>query len=104
MSVGATLLGLAPVVNFLPVESLDDAVAVIVEGKSGRGDDRDEEDRVDELLLRDVGAEIGRDPRSRDSPERGDDGEDPERHRADPEEIRDDVLREAGNQVEDEAD
>src|SRR5207249_5208332 len=45
-----------------------------------------------------------RDDGARQTPDRRDDREDPEGHRADPEQVGDDVLREAGNEVENEAD
>src|SRR5207253_6613128 len=89
---------------FPAAESRQDALAVVVERQAERGDDGDEGDRIDVLLVADVGAEVGGNPGARQTPDRRDDGEDPERHRAHAEEIRDDVLRKAGDEVEDEAD
>src|SRR5438093_1332300 len=86
------------------VKALQDAVPVIVERQAERHDDRQKRDRVDVLLLGDVGAEVRGDHRARQTPDRRDDREDPEGHRADPEEIGDDVLREPRDQIEDEAD
>ena len=79
-------------------------MAIVVERQAERGDDRDEGGRVDVLLLAHVRAEVRRDPCSRQPPDRRHHGEHPERHRAHPEQVRDDVLREAGDQIEDEAD
>src|SRR3989441_2598186 len=87
-----------------PVEAFHDTVPVVVERKAERDDDRHERDRVDVLLLGDVGAEVRGEHRARQPPRRRDDRKDPERHRADPEEGGDDVLREPRDEVEDEAD
>src|SRR5439155_7503789 len=86
------------------VQPGDDAVAIVEERKTHRGDAGDEDHRVDVPLLRDVGAEIRRDPRPGQASHRRHDREDPERDRADAEEIRDDVLRKSRDQIQDEAD
>src|SRR5712691_448998 len=87
-----------------PMEAFHDTVPVIVERKAKRDHDRHERDRVDVLLLGDVGAEVRGDHGARQPPDRRDDRKDPERHRADPEEVGNDVLREPRDEVEDEAD
>ena len=81
----------------------DDPVPVVEDRQADRADDRDERDRVQILLLPHVGAEVRGDPRPRDARDARHDGEHPERDRADAEQVRDDVLRKAGNQIEDEA-
>src|SRR6267143_460160 len=86
------------------VEPANQTAAVVVKRQAKRQHDRQEGDGVDVLLLGHVRAEIRRDPRARDPRERRDDGEEPEGHRADPEQVRDDVLREARREIEDEAD
>src|SRR5689334_3235523 len=82
----------------------EDALAIVVDGQTHRGDDRDERDGIDVLLFADVRAEVRRDPRPRQPTDGRHEREHPEPHRAHAEEIRDDVLREAGNQIEDETD
>src|SRR5256712_10842498 len=101
---GPSSLFWAPLVPRWLVEALDEAIAVVVERQTEREDDRHEGDRVDVLLLGHVRAEVRGDPGARNPREGRDDGEEPEGHRADPEEVRDDVLREPGDEVEDEAD
>src|SRR2546426_2654219 len=58
------------------VKALQDAVPVIVERQAERHDDRQKRDRVDVLLLGDVGAEVRGDHRARQTPDRRDDRED----------------------------
>src|SRR2546428_1018113 len=89
---------------FAAPEPGEDALPVVVERQAEGGDDGDEGDGVDVLLVADVGAEVRRDPRARDPPHRRHHREDPEGHRAHAEQVGDDVLREAGDQIEDEAD
>src|SRR5436309_14183924 len=101
---GPSSLFWAPLVPRWLVEALDEAIAVVVERQTEREDDRHEGDRVDVLLLGHVRAEVRGDPGARNPRESRDDGENPEGHRADPEQVRDDVLREPGDEVQDEAD
>src|SRR5215813_1574050 len=84
------------------LKALDEAIAIVVNRQTERADEGEEGDGVDVLLIPHVRAEVGRDPRAREAPESRDHGEQPERHGTDPEEIRDDVLRKAGDQIEDE--
>src|SRR5919197_3886871 len=79
----------------LAAEPAYEMVPVVVERHAHGDDPRHEQDGVDILLLGDVRAEIRRDPRAGDAAERRDEGEQPERHGTDPEQIGDDVLREA---------
>src|SRR6266850_472108 len=95
---------IAPPRARLGAEAPQDLLAIVVERQAGRAHERDEHDGVDVLLLADVRAEVRADPRAGDTPHGGDDREEPEGHRADAEQVRDDVLREARDQVEDEAD
>src|SRR5207244_11517758 len=76
------------------VKALQDAVPVIVERQAERHDDRQKRDRVDVLLLGDVGAEVRGDHRARQTPDRRDDSEDREGYRAQPEETGDGARRE----------
>src|SRR5215467_2215142 len=84
------------------VKPLDEAIAIIIDRQTERADEGEERDGVDVLLISHVRTEVGRNPRARDAPQGRDHGEQPERHGTDPEQIRDDVLRKAGNQIENE--
>src|SRR2546426_2526336 len=55
---------------FPAAESRQDALAVVVERQAERGDDGDEGDRIDVLLVADVGAEVGGNPGARETPDR----------------------------------
>src|SRR4030095_16079425 len=59
---GAGLLGGGGSVGALLVEAADDPLSVVVEGQAYRGHQRDEEERVNVLLLPDVRAEVRADP------------------------------------------
>src|SRR5262245_20563351 len=73
---------LVSVVAALAMEAADDALAIVVEGQADRRDQRDEDHRVDVLLLAHVGAKVRADPSAGQPPDRGHHGEHPERHRA----------------------
>src|SRR5688572_22849430 len=85
-------------------EAGEDALAVVVERQADARHHGDEDDGGDVALLAHVGAEVRADPRPRDAAEGGDDREEPEGHRADAEQVRDDVLRKSRDRVEDQAD